>query len=492
MRVLNPVLPSLPRSSSLLRESALSIAALFALISIAFASTPVLVVKSPSNGASAQSPVHFQATATSSSCSKGISAVGVYTAPGVLAYSIYGSTLNTYITLNPGSYNTVVQTWDNCGGVAKTPISLKVTGAVKPASFLYATISNYDYGNTVNEVMGFQVLSNGSLASTGQAPVKANVFPNSSAANKTGNYLYVGDMVSGDVFAYKIQLNNGYITPVPGSPFPVNRSVTAVAVHPTGKFVYATRDENAAGDGVEVFAVQSNGVLTQIPGSPYATETGPQALVVDPSGKYLYVGDGAGYIEAFTIDQTSGALTPLPGSPYKITTTKPACGPFPTDLVDCAGKRLYSANAFDDSISGYNIEPTTGSLSLIKGSPFPDEGGCSSGGGLPLAFDPESLAIDSTGKFLYGGNGDSEEIAIYAIEFNGALRFIKYTPNTSACPGQIRTDIKGNYLYANACSNTGNVGITEFSIDHSTGALTPLPTSPYVLPWGPTSFAAAP
>jgi 6-phosphogluconolactonase (cycloisomerase 2 family) len=382
-----------------------------------------------------------------------------------------------------------VQVWDNCGGVAKVSVRLTVNGQIRPAGFLYTVSSNYYFGNTVNSVTGFQLLSNGAIAPTGQSPVKANVFPISVASDKSGYRLYVADYISGDVFAYYIYRNDGYIHPVPGSPFPVKRSVTVVAVHPSGHFVYGARNERAAGDGIAVFAVQSNGSLVQIPGSPYSTETGPQAIAVDPNGHYLYVADGSGFIDEFTIDETSGQLTPLSGSPIALTTTKPACGPFPTDIIDYLSKRLYTANSFDDSISGFNITSTTGTISQISGSPWPDEGGCNISPGAPSAFNPESITIDGSGKFLYGVNQDTEEIAIYAIQANGALKFVKYTPNTSACAGPIRTDPKGNYLYTVGC----HPEIVEFAINHTNGDLTPLPSSPMIVPSGwVQSFAVTP
>src|ERR1019366_6957309 len=70
--------------------------------------------------------VQYAATA-SSSCRNGVSAMGIYTAPGVLAYVVSGASLNATLTLNPGNYNTVVQEGDNCGGTAKTPVTIKVT-----------------------------------------------------------------------------------------------------------------------------------------------------------------------------------------------------------------------------------------------------------------------------------------------------------------------------------------------------------------------------
>jgi hypothetical protein len=84
-------------------------------------------VTSPANNSSDGSPVKFVATATTS-CSKGVSSMGIYTAPGVLAYTVQGGSLNYNLALSPGKYNTVVEEWDGCGGAATTPVTITVTG----------------------------------------------------------------------------------------------------------------------------------------------------------------------------------------------------------------------------------------------------------------------------------------------------------------------------------------------------------------------------
>jgi hypothetical protein len=83
-------------------------------------------VVSPTNGGAVTSPVHFVASASASNCSKGIAAMRIYTAPGVSAYTVDKSSLDTYIKLAKGNYNTVVQAWDNCGNVYKTPAAITV------------------------------------------------------------------------------------------------------------------------------------------------------------------------------------------------------------------------------------------------------------------------------------------------------------------------------------------------------------------------------
>jgi hypothetical protein len=83
-------------------------------------------VTSPTSGSTSASSVHFVASASSPACSKGVAAMGIYTAPNVLAYQVNGSSLNTYLNMSPGQYNVVVQEWDNCGWSATAPIALTV------------------------------------------------------------------------------------------------------------------------------------------------------------------------------------------------------------------------------------------------------------------------------------------------------------------------------------------------------------------------------
>jgi len=101
---------------------------LFAALAIATPAIAGVSVVAPVNNSNVATSVQYVATATTT-CAKGVSAMGIYTAPNVLAYTVSGSTLNTVLTLKPGRYNTVVQEWDNCGGTSTTPVTILVSGS---------------------------------------------------------------------------------------------------------------------------------------------------------------------------------------------------------------------------------------------------------------------------------------------------------------------------------------------------------------------------
>ena len=93
----------------------------------------VVTVSSPVSGSTSTSPVHFVATGSSPACSKGVAAMGIYTAPNVLAYTVKGSSLDTNLNLNSGTYNVTIKQWDNCGWATGTKVAFTVNGSSSKA-----------------------------------------------------------------------------------------------------------------------------------------------------------------------------------------------------------------------------------------------------------------------------------------------------------------------------------------------------------------------
>jgi len=58
-------------------------------------------VSAPTNNSTVATTVQYVATATTS-CAKGVAAMGIYTAPGKLAYHVSGAKINTLLTFSSG------------------------------------------------------------------------------------------------------------------------------------------------------------------------------------------------------------------------------------------------------------------------------------------------------------------------------------------------------------------------------------------------------
>jgi 6-phosphogluconolactonase (cycloisomerase 2 family) len=426
----------------------------------------VVAVTSPVNNSQVLSPVHYVASATSLQCSKGITDMSIYIASHVVAYNVHSESIDTHLSLTPGTYKTVVQAWDACGGVNKTPVNFTVTAPdLKPVRFLYIADKNF------GRVLGFTVdPSTGVPSPTAQASVSISA---GGLASDTGGYrLYLTG--PGGVYGYFINRTNGNLSGVPGSPVAVNSS-GALAVHPSGKFVFAATLSSQAGAGISTLRVNSDGSLTSVNPNPVPAKAYLRSVIADRSGKYLYaLSEDGNSIDAYAIDSTSGDLTPLPGSPYLISTP---CNPYPilgadtTDISDVYGRFLYVTDLFGSALSGYAVSGRVGTLTELTGSPFP-VGGCP-------GENPLTLSAEPTGRFLYVGDGLLSQISLYLINAgNGVLTHVRDFPFSFLGASRLRGDPSGKFLYIRSTAGYGD-HLEGLSIDPITGYLTELPASPF-------------
>jgi 6-phosphogluconolactonase len=85
----------------------------------------------------------------------------------------------------------------------------------------------------------------------------------------------------------------------------------AVAVHPSGKFLYGS---NRGDDNIALFSIDASGHLTLVGHTPSGGQT-PRDFTIDPTGAYLLVANqGSNNVVVFAIDAQTGALTPI-GTP---------------------------------------------------------------------------------------------------------------------------------------------------------------------------------
>jgi DNA-binding beta-propeller fold protein YncE len=97
--------------------------------------------------------------------------------------------------------------------------------------------------------------------------------------------------------------------------------------------------------------------------------------LIDSTGKYLYVANNTpsntqpttpnSTLDALTINPTNQELQPIIGSPYKV-------GSGPVCMVeDPSNQYIYTSNYNDGTVTGYQLNNTSGELSdLTKGSTF--------------------------------------------------------------------------------------------------------------------------
>jgi 6-phosphogluconolactonase len=440
--------------------------AAFALLS---AAQTVVVVTSPANNSNVSSPVHYVASATTS-CAQGISGMRIYIAPHVSALATNLDHIDALLKLVPGSYQTVVQAFDNCGGVGKTPVNITVTPpGLQPSKFLYVA----DFANLVR---GFTVQpGSGAISPTMQGSVSTNGSYRI-AADPGGYRLYVtnaGPIPFSQLYGYFIDRRNGALAPIPGSPYSVSWTTGPVAVHPSGKFVFVGTIQSVG--GIVVFRVNPDGSLTQVTPTPVPTTSDPVALALDEVGNYLYVLSNGDAIDGFKINTTSGALTPVAHA--SIPTS--GCAPGATDFNFFFGRFLYTADTNASEISGFKTSGgANGNLGILPSSPFMDNGGCAT-----QKAGPEGIVVEPSGRFLYVANSELGDISIYALHSgDGSLTYLKDTTAFSGLPlyGPLRVDPSGMFLYSRD-STANHDKLAGFAINQTTGDLTPVAGSPFNL-----------
>jgi 6-phosphogluconolactonase (cycloisomerase 2 family) len=275
-----------------------------------------------------------------------------------------------------------------------SPLSLALTPSQK---FLYVG------GNGSPGLVGYSVnVDTGRLTPLSPTPFYSPLLQ--LAVEPVGRFLVTVDGSS--VQSYKINGNTGALL---SAGFASASSPFALAIHPSGKFVYGINVNNN-----EVSALNldpTTGALTPVAGSPFPTNSvNPFAGAIDPAGRYLFISNVNGAnLTVFAVNSITGALTEVPGSPFAT-----GGGPYAVTVAP-SGQILYVSNSFDKTISAFAINSATGSLSAVVGSPFPTGASAALG-----------LTIDPTGQKLYSMDHDSNEVDTFSVNSStGALTLEK-------------------------------------------------------------------
>ena len=292
--------------------------------------------------------------------------------------------------------------------------------------FLYSVNS----GN--NTISTFSVASDGSLTQTGGQMPEGGSSPFAAAIDPSGQYLLVtnslGDPVTGtdgSISVFSINSSTGALTSI-GSPIYANSDPTQILFTHSGKFVYVANPNIGAVTGFSFSA----GVLTPVPNAPAFSGSQASALAVDGGDNFLYVANTTainpglstiGNISGFLIDPNSGTLTPMLGSPF---TSSFGTGPSAL-AVDPSNRFLYATTPGSSySIWCFSITPVTGVPTAVTGSPF----SLSSGGQFAL--------FDLTGNYFYIGNQAGSNIVGYTYNTStGVLTAITSSPFSTGAPG---------------------------------------------------------
>ena len=328
---------------------------------------------------------------------------------------------------------------------------------------LFAYVTNQGNGSTGASVEGYSVGPTGNLVLLGGLTFNGGLEPFALAADGLGKHVYVTTINADAVFTFGVSSGTGVLTQV-GPPTAVGSGPRAIAIHPSGSWLYVACPDPPA--GIYGFRVDpTTGALKALPGSPFATlGSRPVGITLDPSGQFAFVpNNGSENVTVFSVNPLTGQLTAV-GAPFQ-------AGSAPSfAYADGSGKYLYVLDDHDDLIYAYAIA-STGALTPLSVPTFQG------------VSNPLFSAVSPNGKFFYvpnwtsGGSVPQATVSAFSIDpSSGILSMVSGSPfGAGNGPASVAIDPTGRFAYVpNQFSGT----ISGFSLDSGTGGMSPLSTTP--------------
>ncbi|MBI4853620.1 MAG: beta-propeller fold lactonase family protein [Acidobacteria bacterium] len=325
-------------------------------------------------------------------------------------------------------------------------------------AFLY--VNNNDFENSIS---GFSIAQDGRLQALPGSPFLTGGI----AGKKTG--------ISGLCISRKAKVlfasNNSDNTL---SIFKINSdgtlSRTSIPVATGGRFaagVTCNRQATQAfvanidSDSISAFNVVNN-ILQPAPNSPFQAGNGPIDLILNTDNTILFASHQFSHsIGVYSIDSSSrlrlinDVITPglaNHGLSINVNTS-----------------RLYVAELGNNSISGFNANLTSGSLSALPNLPYFTDGD-----------KPIALTSSKTGQFIFVSNNNNSTISVFSSNSDGSLRAIAGSPFTTdgQGPASMVMNKKSTLLFV---ANGGFAGTRDISVYNvsTSGVITPIFGSPF-------------
>lgn len=218
---------------------------------------------------------------------------------------------------------------------------------------------------------------------------------------------------------------------------------------------------NIDSDSISAFNVVNN-ILQPAPNSPFQAGNGPIDLILNTDNTILFASHQFSHsIGVYSVDSSSrlrlinDVITPglaNHGLSINVNTS-----------------RLYVAELGNNSISGFNANLTTGSLSALPNLPYFTDGD-----------KPIALTSSKTGQFIFASNNNNSTISVFSSNSDGSLRAIAGSPFTTdgQGPASMVMNKKSTLLFV---ANGGFAGTRDISVYNvsTSGVITPILGSPF-------------
>jgi hypothetical protein len=223
---------------------------------------------------------------------------------------------------------------------------------------------------------------------------------------------------------------NGALTPIPGSPFEPGVGVNSngVLLSPDNQFLFVSNQGSGDGDDtITVFNVAANGFLTLVPGSPFPVNSNggnPSLMATNQAGTFLftanYPGSGIASIGVFSI-AANGFLTEV-GAPVTVQGSfLEAIAAFPA--ATCTSASSFTISASPTSLSVAQGNQGTSTITTAISGGFNSAIALSASGapsGTTVSFNPNPIPAPGSGNSTMTITvGSSTPVGTYPITVTG-------------------------------------------------------------------------
>jgi len=271
-------------------------------------------------------------------------------------------------------------------------------------------------------------------------------------------------------------LGSGFSLPVLASlllficVFPAGATPIAKSGHDS-IYVYTA---NQIGNDVSAYTIDDEGKLLPVPGSPYKVGTFPVSITHSPDERFMYiVNQGAASISAYRIQPNTGALVNVPGSPFKTPVKHPDA-----IAVSPDGRHAYVTGEDADVVVEYRINSESGALTLLDRS------------SVATGKHPIAIAVSPDDRYAFVANFDDNTLSAYRVESgSGRLASVGRAFSTDEHPIHIAISADSRLVYV---ANYGSTTVSGFRINSENGVLAETDGSPYFAGAQPYSVSISP
>ncbi len=309
-------------------------------------------------------------------------------------------------------------------------------------------------------------MSSGQLSPVGEGPVTPN--PSFLAVHPNHRYLYaVNETDNGSVSAFSIDPHTGALKLL-NSHSSRGSAPCHITVDRHGR---AALVANYTSGSVAVLPIHSDGTLGEATGfdQHHGTGTNPQrqegphghCVELDPANRFALSCDlGLDKVFVYRFDPGKPSITPNNPS---FAPVAPGAGPRHLAFHP-SGRFVYVIEEMGNTITAFEYDSHHGALRNIQTvSTLPE--------GFSGSNTTAEIAVHPSGRFVYGSNRGHDSIAIFTVDpSTGKLTPSGHQSTLGKTPRGFAIDPTGRYLVA---GNQDSDTLVVFRIDPDTGQLTP-------------------